>query len=86
MQYEEPDPVLKVILLTMNALGLVGLCAYMIRHWHALPPDAHFWGIYLVVAFLLLWESVLRGRSIVSIMIGLSVIIGGVIGISFRAL
>ena len=83
MQYEEPDRVQKVIILTINGLGWVGFCFRVIRGWHASPSGAHFWGIYLAVAFPLLWYSMLRERNSFLTLTGVTLVLLGVLGISF---
>jgi hypothetical protein len=85
MEFEKPDRVQKVIFLAINGLGLLSLCVRLIRGWHVIPWDARLWEIYLVVIFPLLWRNLLREKSSFSLLIGISLVLLGVLGVTFRS-
>ncbi len=86
MKHAEPDRLQKVVFLAVNALGWLGLVIRLVRYWHAMPSDAHFWGIAVVVMFPALWRDLLREKNSFLSLITATLTFLAVLGIAFRAL
>ena len=86
MKSQEPDAVQRAILLTVNSLGLLALLYRVITHWNALPWAPRIWGAGLTVVFALLWRDLIREKSSLLILIGVSGVLLGALGLAVRAL
>ncbi len=85
MKIQEPDPALKIILVILNTVLWLSLCTRIIMHWHVMPWNPRLSGIYLAVVFPLLWRDLMRENSSFSILMGVTLLFGGALGLAVQA-
>jgi len=68
------DPVVSGIFLAMNGLLWLAFCIRTIMRWHFVAHGLHVWLIDLAVIVPLLWHSVLKDKSSLSLMTGVSLL------------
>ena len=77
-ELDASDRVVSAIFLTMNGLLWLALCTRTIMRWHLIAHDLHVWLVDLAVIFPLLWHSLLKDKSSLSSMTGVSLLFLGV--------
>jgi len=75
---EKPDRTHKVILLLVNVVCWLGLSVRLMRRWHGMPSGIEFWGIYLAVIFPVLLSVMLRDKSSLGSLVGVTLAFLGV--------
>lgn len=54
-------------------------------HWHVMPWNPRLFGIYLAIVFPLLWRDLIREESSFSVLMGVTLLFLGVLGLAVRA-
>jgi hypothetical protein len=85
MKFQEPDPVQIIILLILNGVLWLSFCIRIIMHWHLMPWNPRLFGIYLAIVFPLLWCDLVREKSGFSVLMGVTLLFGGVVGLAVQA-
>lgn len=85
MKIHEPDPAQKITLLILNTVLWLSLCIRIIMHWHVTPWNLRLFGIYLAAVFPLLWRDLMRENSSFSLLMGVTLLFGGVLGLAVQA-
>jgi hypothetical protein len=84
MNVEAPDRVTTMIILAANGLLWFLFCYRLIRDWYVAPWTLQLWGISLAIGVPLLWRDLIREKSGVSILIGVSFLFIGLAGLVLR--
>jgi hypothetical protein len=85
MKFQEPDPVQRIIILILNGVGWLAFCIRILMRWQAMPPAPRLFGIYLAIVFPLLWRDLMREKSSFSILMGVTLLFLGVLGLAVQA-
>jgi hypothetical protein len=85
MKFQEPDRVQKIILLIINSVVWLSFSIRMIKHWHVIPWGPRLFEIYLAIMFPLLWHELIREKSRFSLLMGFTLVFGGVVGLALQA-
>ena len=70
----------------MNGLLWLVVCIRTIMRWHFIAHGLHFWFIGLALIVPMLWHSVLRDKTSISSMMGVSLLFMTVVMLSARLL
>jgi hypothetical protein len=84
-QLDASDRVVSAIFLAVNGLLWLALCSRMIMRWHVIAHDLHVWLIELAIITPLLWHSLLKDKSSLSSMTGVSLLFMGVVMVMLSA-
>jgi hypothetical protein len=68
------DPVVSGIFLALNGLLWLAFCIRTIMRWHFIAHGLHFWFVGLALIVPLLWHSLLKDKTSISSMTGLSLL------------
>ncbi len=85
-ELDASDPVVSGIFLAMNGLLWLAFCIRTIMHWHFIAHGLHFWFVELALLVPLLWHSVLKDKTSISSMTGVSLLFMTVVMLSARLL
>ena len=80
LESQKPARLHKIVFLLINAVNWLGLFLRLMRRWHSMPSNLHFWGIYLAIVFPLLWYVMLREKSGLVSLVGITL---AFLGVSF---
>ena len=83
-ELDASDPVVIGIFLGMNGLLWLAFCIRTILRWHVIGPGLHFWLIGLALIVPLLWYSLLKDKTSISSMTGMSLLFLNVVMLSAR--
>lgn len=85
-ELDASDPVVIGIFLGMNGLLWLAFCFRMIMRWYLIAHGLHFWFIGLALILPLLWHSLLKDKTSISSMTGVSLLFMSVVMLSVRLL
>jgi len=85
-ELDASDPVVSGIFLAMNGLLWLAFCIRTIMRWHFIAHGLHFWFVELALLVPLLWHSVLKDKTSISSMTGVSLLFMTVVMLSARLL
>jgi hypothetical protein len=81
-ELDSSDPVVIGIFLGMNGLLWLAFCIRTIMRWHFIAHGLHFWLIGLALIVPLLWHSLLKDKTSISSMTGVSLLFMNVVMLS----
>jgi hypothetical protein len=85
-ELDASDPVVSGIFLAMNGLLWLAFCIRTMMRWHFIAHGLHFWFIALALIVPLLWHSLLKDKTSISSMTGVSLLFMTVVMLSARLL
>lgn len=85
-ELDASDPVVRGIVLAMNGLLWLALCIRTIMRWHFIAHGLHVWFIALIIIVPSLWQSLLKDKTSLSSMTGLSLLFLTVVMLSVHLL
>jgi hypothetical protein len=85
-QLDASDPVVSGIFLAMNGLLWLAFCIRTIMRWHFIAHGLHVWFIGLALIVPLLWHSLLKDKTSISSMTGVSLLFITVVMLSAHLL
>ena len=78
-ELDASDRVVSAIFLTMNGLLWLAFCIRTIMRWHVIAHGLHVWFIDVALIVPLLWHSLLKDKSSISSMTGVSLLFMAVV-------
>jgi hypothetical protein len=84
-ELDASDRVVSSIFLAINGLLWLAFCIRMITRWQFIAHGLHVWLIDLAVIVPLLWHSLLKDKSSLSSMTGVSLLFMGVVMVVLSA-
>jgi hypothetical protein len=85
VKFHEPDRLQKIILLVLNGIGWLSFCIRIIMHWPVMAWNSRLFGIYLAIVFPLLCHGLIREKSSFSLLMGVTLLFIGVLGLAVQA-
>jgi len=85
-ELDAADPVVRGIFLAMNGLLWLAFCFRMMARWHFIAHGLHFWFIALALIVPGLWHSLLKDKTSISSMMGVSLLFMAVVMLSAHLL